>query len=67
MTAGPGDDLVRMADFLDLRVPRADLDRDASQIRALLADQDTLLALPLDDQEPAFTPRLGPGRPGAEE
>jgi hypothetical protein len=67
MTTGPGDDLARMADLLGLRVPPADLEREAPQIRALLADQDALLALPLDDWEPAFTPWFSYGRLSAGE
>ncbi len=65
MTMGPGDDVVRMARLLGLRVPLLDLEHEASQIRTLLADQDKLLALPIDDREPAFTPWLPPGRAGA--
>jgi hypothetical protein len=56
-----------MADLLGLRVPSPDLDREAPQIRALLAEQDALRALPLDDQAPAFTPRLASGGPDATE
>jgi hypothetical protein len=67
MCTGSGDDLARMADLLGLRVPSPDLDREAPQIRALLAEQDALRALPLDDQAPAFTPRLASGGPDATE
>jgi len=56
-----------MAGLLGLRVTRRDLEREAPHIRALLADQDKLLALPIDDRDPAFTPWLFPRRPGAEE
>jgi len=58
MATGPGDDLARMALLLGLRVPLDDLEQEAPQIRALLADQDKLQALPLDDREPAFIPWL---------
>lgn len=61
MTTGPEDDLARIADLLGLRVSPADLEQEAPQIRVLLADQDKLLALPLDDRAPAFTPWLSPG------
>ena len=61
MGTGPGDDLARMADLLGLRVPSPDLEQEAPQIRALLGDQDTLRALPLDDLAPALIPWLVPG------
>lgn len=67
MTTGPGDDLARMAALLGLRVPPQDLEREAPQIRALLADQNTLLALPIDDLAPALTPWLPYDRPSAGE
>jgi hypothetical protein len=66
MATGPGDDLARMARLLGLRVPPPELEQDASHIRTLLADQEKLLALPLDDREPAFIPWLPKGpRAGA--
>ena len=61
------DDLARMAGLLGLRVTRKDLEREAPHIQALLADQEKLLALPIDDRDPAFTPWLFPRRPGAGE
>lgn len=67
MTTGPVDDLGRMAALLGLRVPPQDLEREAPQIRALLADQDTLLVLPIDDLAPALTPWLPYERPSAGE
>lgn len=67
MTAGPGDDLARMADLLGLRVPPADLEQEAPQIRTLLADQETLRTLPLDDQAPALIPWLVSGATDARE
>lgn len=67
MGTGPGHDLALMAELLGLRVPSQELDREAPQIRALLAEQDALRALPLDDQPPAFTPRLSSGDPDADE
>jgi hypothetical protein len=66
MTTGPADDLARIADLLGLQVSPADLAREAPQIRALLADQDKLRALPLEDRAPAFTPRLFSAPAGSE-
>ena len=57
------DDLARMAELLGVRVRRADLEQDAPQIQALLADQETLLALPIDGREPAWGPALPRGHP----
>lgn len=59
------DDLARMARLLGLGLTRKDLDREASQIGALLADQEKLLALPINDRDPAFTPCLFPRLPSA--
>ncbi len=58
MATEPGDDLVRMARLLGLRVSPPEIEQEASHIRTLLADQDKLQALPLDDREPAFIPWL---------
>jgi hypothetical protein len=67
MTTGPVDDLARMAALLGLRMPPQDLEREAPSIRALLADQETLSALPIDDLPPALTPWLPYDGPSAGE
>jgi hypothetical protein len=58
MATRPGDDLACMARLLGLRVPPPELEQEATHIRTLLADQEKLRALPLDDREPAFIPWL---------
>ncbi len=61
------DDLAQMADLVGVRITREELERDAPLIRALLADQDGLRSLPIDDREPAFVPWPPPSRVSAVE
>jgi hypothetical protein len=53
------DDLERMAHLVGLSLPPADLERLAPVLQTLFADLDRLMALPIADLEPAFSPRLG--------
>lgn len=57
------DDLERMARLAGLSVSPGDLERLAPALQALFADLDRLMALPIADLAPAFTPRLGGGAP----
>jgi len=53
------DDIARMAHLVGLSLPPADLQRLAPALQTLFADLDRLMALPIADLEPAFSPRLG--------
>ncbi len=55
------DDLERMARLVGLSLSREDLGRLEPPLGTLYADLERLLALPILDLEPAFTPRLAPG------
>jgi hypothetical protein len=55
----PANDLERMAHLVGLSVSPADLERLAPALQTLFADLDRLMALPIADLEPAFSPRLG--------
>jgi hypothetical protein len=57
------DDIARIAHLAGVSVPPGDLERLALALQALFADLDRLMALPIADLEPAFTPRLGGGAP----
>lgn len=52
------DDLAQLAALVGARITRQELEREAPLLRALLADQDRLLALPIDDRAPALAPSL---------
>jgi Asp-tRNA(Asn)/Glu-tRNA(Gln) amidotransferase C subunit len=60
------DDIARMAHLAGLSVSPGDLERLAPALQAMFADLDRLMALPIADLEPAFTPRLGGGAPDDE-
>jgi len=52
------DDLAHLAALVGARITRQELEQEAPLLRALLADQERLLALPIDDRAPALAPSL---------
>ena len=52
------EDLKRMAALAGLPIPAEDLERLAPSLGTLYAELERLMALPIADLEPAFSPRL---------